>query len=78
MKKQVKLTLPEEIIAELTIEADKTGLTVATYIRQVIYQHLQKKDDNQNYHRRDKKNFKQEEINEKRNQAAWKKMANLL
>ncbi len=78
MKKQVKLTLPEEIIAELTIEADKTGLTVATYIRQVIYQHLQKKDDNQSYHRRGKNDFKQEEISEKKNQAAWKKMANLL
>lgn len=78
MKKQVKLTLPEEVIAELTIKAERTGLTVATYIRQVVYQHLQKKDDNQSYHRRDKKDFKQEEINEQRNQAAWKKMANLL
>lgn len=68
MKKQVKLTLPEEVIVELTAEAEKTGLTVATYVRQLVYKSLQKKDENLVYHRRDERKIK----------ATWKKIANLL
>lgn len=78
MKKQVKLTLPEEMVTELEIKAEKTGLTVATYVRQLVYQHLQKKDDSLVYHRRDKKELDQEIISEKIKKVTWKKLAHLL
>ena len=59
-------------------KAGKAGLTVATYVRQLVYQHLQKTDENLAYHRRDKNVLLQEEIDEKKKKAAWKKIANLL
>ncbi len=78
MKKQVKLTLPEEVLTQLSAEAEKTGLTVATYVRQLVYQSLQKTDENLAYHRRGRNDFKQEKIAEKKKKATWKKLANLL
>lgn len=40
MKKQVKLTLDEELWKKLDKEAKKEGLSLASYLRQLLYLQL--------------------------------------
>ncbi len=70
MSKQVKLTFPVEVERELRKKAETAGLTLASYLRLIIYQEMER-EKRQNLG----KKYEQKRQDQRE---TWKKIADLL
>ncbi|MDO5561511.1 MAG: hypothetical protein Q4G02_01930 [bacterium] len=70
MNRQIKLTLPEEVCQELTNQASAQGLTLASYVRLLVYRQLQLKPIASRRSSRSRSVQKEK--------ATWKEIADLL
>lgn len=70
MNRQIKLTLPEEVCQELATQASARGLTLASYVRLLVYRQLQLKPPTSRRSSRPR--------SVQRNKTTWKEIADLL